>query len=174
MSFTRMLTGAATMATATLAAGSALALSCLPPSIETSFERWQDAPERYYVVSGTLTPAAPLPRIPSLAETNGIGVDTSNLRGVYRVQGEVVYANQTVPIDHYVWVRVTCAGPWCGSFPAAGTSGVMAFEQLPDMTLELTAGACPGAIFSDPGGATAARVQQCLRGEDCSPPVPFR
>lgn len=162
MAFTKWMAATAVATTTLMVASSALALSCVRPSIEGSFQQWSDAPERYYIVSGTLTPVSPLPPVPSVGEANTGMVDTSNLRGVYQVQGEVVYGQQTVPIDHYIWVRVGCAGPWCGGFPSAGTSGVMALKQLPDLTLELYSGACPGDIFSDPDGSVQARVQQCL------------
>jgi len=162
MTFVKWMTAAATVTTTLLVAGSAFALSCVRPSIEGSFQQWSDAPERYYIVSGTLTPVAPLPPVPSVADASRGPVDTTNLRGVYQIRGEVVYARQTVPIDHTIWVRVGCAGPWCGRFPGAGTSGIMALKQLPDQTLELYSGACPGDIFSDPDGSVQARVQQCL------------
>lgn len=164
---------AATTTVVVLATSSAMALSCMRPSIENSFNNWSEAPETYYIVSGTLTPAAPLPPVPSLSQANGGNFDTSNLRGVYRIQGEVIGPVQSDPIDHYVWVRVGCAGPWCGQFPTAGTSGVMAFKQLPDLTLELYSGACPGDIFADGNGSVKARVQQCMTGS-CVAPAPQR
>ena len=162
MAFVKWMTAATTATTTVMMAGSALALSCVQPSIEGSFQTWSDSPERYYIISGTLTPARPLPPIPSASDASRGPVDTSNLRGVYQIQGEVVYAQQTVPINHYIWVRVGCAGPWCGGFPSAGTSGVMALKQLPDQTLELHSGACPGDIFPDDSGTVKARVQQCM------------
>ena len=170
MAFARWLTAATTALMVVTMAGSALALSCARPSIEGSFNNWSASPDRYYIVSGTLTPAAPLPPVPSFAETNTGTADTSNLRGVFRVQGEVLYANQTVPLDHYIWVRVGCAGPWCGRFPSAGTSGIMALKQLPDRTLELYSGACPGDIFGNDAD-TRARIEQCLSG-NCADPFP--
>ena len=173
MAFNKWVLATATGLTTAMVAGSAWALSCLAPSIEGAFKDWSDSPDRYYIVSGTLTPAAPLPRIPSLAETNGGNFDTSNLRGVYRVQGEVVYGQQTVPIDHHIWVRVGCAGPWCGAFPTAGASGVMGLRQLPDQTLELLSGACPGSLFPDGDGSVKARVQQCMTS-GCAPSAPRR
>ena len=162
MVFTKWMAAAATATTTVLMAGSALALSCMQPSVENSYQQWSDAPERYFVVSGALTPASPLPPVPNVGQANVPGFDTGNLRGVYRIQGEVIYGQQTVPIDHYIWVRVGCAGPWCGNFPTAGTSGVMALKQLPDQTLELHSGACPGNIFPDDSGMVKARVQQCM------------
>jgi len=173
MAFSKWLAGAVGAASTLLVASSALALSCMPASIENSFQQWSDAPERYYVVSGSITPVAPLPPVPTVGAASSGPVDTSNLRGVYRVQGEVIYAAQTVPIDHYIWVRVGCAGPWCGRFPTAGTSGVMALKQLPDQTLELFSGTCPGDVFPDNGGATKARVRQCMTS-GCTPQNPFQ
>lgn len=173
MAMAKWLTAATTALMTVTMAGSAMALSCMRPSIETSYQWWSDAPERYYIISATLTPAGPLPPVPSMAAANTADIDTSNLRGVYRVQGEVLYGAQAVPLDHYIWVRVGCAGPWCGSFPTAGTSGVMALKQLPDRTLELFSGACPGDIFSDPDGTVKARVQQCMTG-GCASPTPFQ
>lgn len=172
MARAKWLAAVASVATTLMTAGSALALSCLPPSLERSFEQWRDSPDTYYLVSGTLTPAAPLPPVPKFGDLNGGIVDTSNLRGVYRVQGEVIYAQQSIPIDHYIWVRVSCAGPWCGNFPSAGTAGVIALKQLPDQTLELSTGPCPGDVFPQNGGQTKARLQQCLTS-GCPPQGPL-
>jgi len=169
MALARWLTAATTALTVVTMAGSALALSCVRPSIEGSFNNWSTSPDRYYIVSGTLTPAGPLPPIPAPGRAIA-PIDTSDLRGVFRVQGEVLYANQTVPLDHYIWVRVGCAGPWCGGFPSTGTSGIMALKQLPDRTLELFSGACPGDIFGD-DAETRSRIEQCLNG-GCAEPFP--
>ena len=149
------------------AASSAFALSCARPSIEGAYDGWDRAPERYYVVSGTLTPVAPLPPIPSFGAANQ--GQTGPIRGVYRIQGEVLGPNYTSPINHIVWVRVGCAGPWCGQFPSAGTSGVMGFKQLPDNTLELGVGACPGSIFNDADGSAKRTVQRCMAQGGCPP-----
>ncbi len=169
MAFTRWMTAATTAMTTVLMAGNALALSCAPPTLEDSYKRWADAPERYFIVSGSLTPASPLPPLPAQGSPNS-GIDTSNLRAVYRVQGEDVRGFSSIPIDHYIWVRVGCAGPWCGQFPTAGTEGVMALKQLPDGTLELGVGACPGSIFDS---SAKARVQQCMTS-GCPPQQPRR
>lgn len=169
MAFTKWMMAATTAMTTTMVAGSALALSCLPPSIEGAFKGWADAPERYFIVAGSLTAVSPLPPIPSPGVPNP-GTDTPDLRAVYRVQGEDVRGFTSLPIDHYIWVRVGCAGPWCGQFPTTGTSGVMGLKQLPDGTLELGIGACPGSIFDD---SAKARVQQCMTS-GCTPPVPNR
>ena len=172
--FRRVAAATATMTAALTAAGSALALSCAPPSIEGSYKGWADAPERYYVVSGTLTPVSPLPDVPSPGDLSIGGGEAPDLRAVYRVQGEVVYAQQTVPIDHYIWVRATCFGPWCAGFPGAGSSGVMGLKQLPDYTLELGMSPCGGSVFQDGGGTVKARVQQCMGAGGCTPPGPGR
>ena len=173
MALSRLMTAVATATMTVMMATNAMALSCARGSIEQSFKNWNDAPETYYIVSGTLTPAAPLPPIPNVGQMSSGNVDTSNLRGVFRVQGEVIGPAFGQPIDHYVWVRVGCAGPWCGNFPSAGTSGVFALKQLPDLTLEHFSGACPGDLFSDPDGSIKTRVQQCMTG-NCVAPVPFR
>jgi len=49
----------------------------------------------------------------------------------------------------------------------------MGLRQRPDQTLEYYSGACPGDLFSDPGGAVKARVQQCLT-TGCVEPAPLR
>ena len=170
MAFAKWLMAATTAMTTTMVAGSALALSCLPPTIESSYKSWADAPERYYIVSGSLTPASPLPPLPQQGSPDRGGIDTANLRAVYRVQGEDIRGLSSLPIDHYIWVRVGCAGPWCGQFPRAGTSGVMALKQLRDGTLELGVGACPGSIFDS---SAKARVQQCMTS-GCPPQAPTR
>lgn len=149
------------------AAGTASALSCAPPSLEGAYSGWDKAKERYYVVSGTLTPAQPLPAINGPNPSTG-RIDSANLRAVYRIQGEDIRGLSSVPVDHYIWVRVGCLASWCGQFPRAGTSGVMGLKQLPDGTLELGIGACPGAIFNNDGGAAKARVQQCMT-TGCAP-----
>ncbi len=173
MALSKWMTAITTATVTVMMANSAMALSCVRGSIEQSFKNWNDAPETYYIVSGTMTPAAPLPPIPDIRDLSQGNFDTSNLRGVFRVQGEVIGPVTSDPIDHYIWVRVGCAGPWCGGFPSAGTSGVFALKQLPDLTLEHYSGACPGDLFADPNGSIKARVQQCMTG-NCAPQTPVR
>lgn len=150
-----------------MGASQAFALSCARPSLEGSFKYWAEAPETYYIGSGTLTPLSPLPDIPSPGVPN-FG-EAPELRAVYRFDGEMIWANYTSPLSHVVWLRVECLGPWCGQFPAAGTKGVLAFKQLPDLTLEASFSACPGSLFLDPNGDVLRRVQSCIANGTCPP-----
>ena len=172
MALRQWIAGAATATASVFMAGGALALSCLPPTIEGSYQQWSDSPDRYYLVSGNLTPLSPVPQVPSPGSLSA-GMQAPDLRAVYRIEGEVLYAEQAVPIDHVIWVRVNCAGPWCAGFPDEGTTGVMALRQLPDYTLELGMNPCGGDIFRDPSGAVKARVRQC-QTTGCAPAVPGR
>lgn len=153
--------------------GSAQALSCLKPSVENSFNGWADSPDTYYIGKGTLTPLSPLPRIPDAGSASN-GADTSNLRAVYRFDGEMIGLAGNTPISHVVWVRASCAGPWCGGFPSGGTSGILAFKHLPDYTLEASFGPCGGDLFKDRDGSVEAKVRSCMAAGRCPDVVPSR
>ncbi len=158
-------------ATGMAIATNAFALSCARPSVERSFNGWADSPDTYYIGKGTLTALSPLPAVPSPGGFNQGNIDTSNLRAVYKFQGKVLGPQGDSPINHNIWVRVTCAGPWCGGFPSSGTSGIVALKQLPDLTLEYVSGACPGDIFQDDTGQVENTIKACMAAGRCPEPV---
>lgn len=151
---------------------SASALSCLEPTIEQSYNGWASSPDTYYVAKGTLTPLGPQPPVPDAGSASQ-GSDTSNLRAVYRFDGEMVGIAGNTPISHIVWVRVGCAGPWCGGFPSGGSSGILAFKHLPDYTLEASFGPCGGDIFKDRDGSVEQKVRSCMAAGRCPDPSPI-
>lgn len=153
-------------------AGPASALSCMKPSIEMSYNGWADAKDRYFIATGKLTPLSPLPKVPNAGQLSANPGAKPDLRAVYRFEGELIGIEDNTPLNHVVWVKVDCAGPWCGNFPKTSKASVFAFKHMPDYTLEASFGPCGGNIFEDTSGAIEKQVKSCMvegRCEDVRP-----
>ncbi len=143
----------------------AAALSCIEPNVERQFNEWVDSKDTYYIGVGTLTPTDTLPKIPNALDLNGGFEDKEPIRASYLFSGELLDGEQGHLVELPITVSVSCIGPWCGGFPKAGKSGLMALRGigLQDLTLDMNA--CPGSIF--PAG-TEATVSACIRARRCS------
>lgn len=158
------------MALATVCAslsGQALALSCAQPDVGQSFNWWAESQDTYYVGVGSLHPLAEVPeRVESGALT---GTPTPPPPPIpYRFDGHLLGADLRVPVTLTITVTASCAASWCGSYPKAGTRGLMPLKGTDTQDLSLDFGPCPGNIFPV---ETEARVNECLRAGRCPEPT---
>lgn len=142
----------------------AMALSCLQPTVERSFARFDAAPESYVIVHGRLTlDMDDLPK--SMTQ------DPARSREV-KVQAHVTGSSMTtngfsLPFDQAVTLEVGCLGPWCGS--AKSGQDILAFVRKDAGGYAIEVGPCGGAIFGTPKKAQLNRVIACFSGGDCTP-----
>lgn len=138
---------------ATLAAGPALALSCLEPSVTRSFNEARAAAEVYAVVLGRFEfDRADLPAaggegatIPAIFDGRVLGSD-----------GFVTEARRPVRLD------VTCVSGWCGQIePGVET---LAFIEQGEDGLRVEVPACPRWVFQEPSAEQLEAAQSCMTG----------
>ncbi|EPX79767.1 hypothetical protein [Salipiger mucosus] len=138
----------------------ALALSCMRPDLVRDFEEAAADPAEWIVVSGALRfDPADLPPAPgeTVTETGG-GEIAARMEGM-ALSGE----GFTIPFDREITLRLTCAGPWCGSVrPGAH----LAFLKHEPPGYTMIVGACPGRVWPDPTPAMEAQLTACMQG-DC-------
>lgn len=141
----------------------ASALSCLRPDVARTFQQIAAAEERYVVLLGEFEFVAP----PDQPVSN----DAQSQQVVAQFSGSALGAAgfvDTAPID--VKLQTSCAGPWCGGFPAPQTD-VLAFVELNPQGYVLSLGACGGTVFA---AETAPIVAACMRGEACAEGSPIQ
>ncbi|MEL6585190.1 MAG: hypothetical protein AAFY65_09935 [Pseudomonadota bacterium] len=143
--------------------GQAQALSCLAPSVQTSFTAASDAEESYVMAVGRLTP---LP-----GETPPEQPADPNDRKGYTLQTQ--FDGNLATLDgftdasrFFVTVEVVCAGPWCGAVPSdemlffierRGDQNVLVEGPCPQYALPATEQVVDGAM-------------SCVTGRGCTPP----
>lgn len=145
-----------------MGAGPALALSCLAPAVERSYQRFDAAEELYVVVHGRLTldekqmPKGMTQDPPPPERT----LIAAHLRGAsLRASGF------DLPFEHDLTLEVTCLGPWCGG--ARNGETVLAFVRKDADGYILNVSPCGGSIFERPRAETLRAAQQCLNGGAC-------
>lgn len=150
-----------------LLANQAAALSCMRPDPVAAFQRALDAPERFYVLYGTISfDESLLPQ----------GVvnrqrDPLPILGSYSGDGLTMGGFQPTTLSDVI-VQSICAGPWCGRM-ASGVDHLM-FAKQTDAGLVIAVGPCGGTAFADPTQDVLDQMVQCIRGEACEPADPFR
>ena len=151
-----------------VAASQAHALSCMQPQIERSFNWWVEAEETYYIGVGSLEPNEALPKVSADFGFSDPNADRGPFTAQYTFSGRLLDGGQGVPFTAPITVTVSCLASWCGSFPQAGTSGLMALRGVGIQNLTLERGACPGSIFP---ADTEATVSECIRNGRCAEPA---
>ncbi|MEX3316403.1 hypothetical protein [Sulfitobacter sp. PS-8MA] len=153
-----------TFALAAFAPLPAAALSCLPHSVEATYQRADQAEESYVVVQGRLTfDASALP-------DNGTG--TQSPPKLTRVPAQISgmalsKGGFDVPFEQPLTLEVACYGPWCGSVEEGD---VLAFvERTPQDGYVLESNPCGGNLFTAPKPAMIDQVQSCFAGGPCTP-----
>jgi hypothetical protein len=141
---------------ATVLGTQASALSCLRPDVARTFQQIAAAEERYVVLLGEFEFRAP--------PEQSISNDAQGQQVVAQFTGSSLGAAgfvDTAPIE--LTLQTSCAGPWCGGFPAPETE-VLAFVEQTPQGYVLSLGACGGTVFP---ARTASTVEACMRGERC-------
>lgn len=141
----------------------ALALSCLPPSVERSYAEFDAAEETYVVVLGRLT--LNTKRLPK-----GMKVDRQPPR-LTRVDGKLhghslTSAGFSLPFEQNVTLEVACFGPWCGG--AKNGENVLAFVRKDPEGYAVAINPCGGSVFGQPKPAMLKKVRKCFAQKDCS------
>ena len=166
-----------------LALGTAAqALSCLPPGMAQSFQRFDAADELYRVYQGRWQALEPIPsrdRITDL-ELQGNGARPT-IR--YRFLGRSLGLNGVAGRYQLLNVEVTpqCTGPWCSGYPKDNEPQIVFLQDVHQDggTLRFNPGPCGGASFP----ATPENLDtfvSCLNRGPCSdglldgdPPRPY-
>ncbi|WP_299838597.1 hypothetical protein [uncultured Jannaschia sp.] len=147
----------------TALAGQASALSCLRPSVQSSFQAADTSEADYVLAIGRVQP---LP-----GEEIAPADDTPNDRKGYsartRFDGEIAGADGfDTTVSFPLTVEVECAGHWCGGVPL--DRNIMFVERRGEENV-LIEGPCPRFAL-DATPEAEADVLACLRGEACTPP----
>lgn len=141
----------------------AMALSCLPSSVERSFGYAQDAEEQYVVVSGRLT--FDERKLPKKTENPN---DAPNLTRIpAKITGNMLSkAGFVTPFEQQITIELRCFGPWCGS----ANSGVdhLAFMKKTDMGYTLSVDPCYSAVFAKPTPKMLNSATACMNNAKCS------
>lgn len=144
-------------------AGQAVALSCAPVSVASSFEAASTSEAIYAVAVGRVRvlPGQTLP---------GTGDDPDNRKGYSveaRFDGKLAAADGfTQDAAFPVTVQVDCAGAWCGGIPVNRT---LAFIERREEGNFLVSGPC--TLFAmDATPVRVAEAEACLAGGPCEAP----
>ncbi len=138
----------------------ALALSCMPFSIEDAYKRAAASKERYLAVHGVLTFDAHL-------MPDSYVVDApSEILIPARIKGEFMTSKGFyTPISTAVTLKVECAGPWCGG--ARNNTDYLAFLREAGNSYELLISPCASDAFSTPSKKDLETILQCHTGGPC-------
>ena len=147
-----------------VAAGPALALSCLAPDVARTFTELDRAEETYVVVHGTLTFNED--GLPKTDWENQLDTPQSTVLPA-RLSGTSLTATGfTAPFDRSIDFDVQCAGPWCAS--AVSGTDVLAFVEFRDGGYVLSLDPCYGNGFFEPSEADVQSAVSCMKGGACS------
>jgi len=147
-----------------LFASQAVALSCIQPDVNRSFNGWVESEDTYYIGVGALTPIGDLPEIPSPFDPANNFEPPEPVTASYLFSGELLDGELGQSFEMPITVRVTCIASWCGNFPQDGTEGLMALRGAGVFNLTLDMNACPGSIFP---ADTRGTVNACMRSGRC-------
>jgi hypothetical protein len=143
----------------------ALALSCMPHSLETSYVEAAEAEETYVVVQGRLTfDAQDLPEVDmqNQQDTPPMTMIDGRLEGM-----SMTRSGFDVPFEQDVTIALECYGPWCAQ--AQTGQDVLAFLRKDDDAYVIATNPCGGMLFTTPDAAMIDKVQACFAGETCEP-----
>lgn len=141
----------------------AMALSCLRPSVERSFEEASAAAEDYVVVAGRVT--LDTRKLPKSHSNNQNPPRMTRVKGV--LTGRALNKQGfKVPFDRPVSFEVLCFGPWCGSLQNGGE--VLAFVRRDARGYALEVSPCGGRVFQTPKPAMLRKVQACFSRGSCA------
>ena len=148
-----------------LAPMQAMALSCMPHSVEAAFLEAQAAQERYVIVQGQLDF--------SLSEVvDKWGKHNPNPQTLVidaQLTGQSLSSRGFVrPYAKSVQLVLECYGPWC--WQATPRRQVLAFVELGAQQNVIRTNPCSGFLFERPSQDMLDTVQGCFAGGACTPP----
>ncbi len=135
------------------------ALQCLRPDPVRAFQTAMAAPETYVVLWGQVAEAEILIPLP------GGKLQPHPVPGWFAGQA-LTLDGFTQALETPVTVRVTCAGPWCGSM--LPEVPLIMFAQVTDGAYVIEADACETWVFP-PDPLTVDLLTSCIRGAACVP-----
>ncbi|MGC1495299.1 MAG: hypothetical protein WA790_05780 [Sulfitobacter sp.] len=140
----------------------ALALSCVAPSVERTYEYAQKSSATYVVVHGKVTfNDRKLPREGSTSQNPPKMTKISaTLSG-----RSLSKSGFSTPFQQAITLEVACFGPWCGS----GENGmdVLAFLKKGKGGYTLAIDPCGGEVFVNPQPAKLKKVESCFKRGQC-------
>ena len=140
----------------------AMALSCMRPSVERTFNEIHAAAEEYIAVEGRLT--LNTRKLPRSHSNNQRPPELTRIRA--KLSGtSLSHAGFKVPFDREITLNVSCFGPWCGS--AQNGEQVLAFLKRQNGGYSLDINPCGGHVFSNPRPAMLKKVTRCMRRGNC-------
>jgi len=126
----------------------AQALSCLPSTMEQSFQRFDAADELYRVYQGQWQALESLPAPPTDMRSQ---VDPNRPSVRYRFIGRSIGLNGVTGRYQLLTVEVApkCLGSWCGGYPRDHDPQIVFLEDVNEdgRTLRFNPGPCGGASF---------------------------
>ncbi|KUF10617.1 hypothetical protein [Pseudoponticoccus marisrubri] len=150
---------------ALLASGPAHALSCIGGDIASAFLSADESPDPWVVIDGRLSfDAALLPKGTFDEGAEAAGPTEIPARIAGRSLGREGFKQ---PFDQPVTLRVSCAGPWCGS--ATDAARYVAFLKRTAEGYMAFAGPCGGHLFQAPTEEQKQIVVTCFNGGPCQP-----
>ena len=143
----------------------AQALSCLPPSPESSFARFHAAPELYQIWSGRWIEVNPTPDVTGYVDPM---TGTAPYPVTYLFQGRMVGPHGMQGPIRRMTVKVDpqCAGPWCASYPGERRGDGRLHRAQAQRPAGLFPGACGGASFARTY-QNIQRLASCFRSGAC-------
>ncbi|WP_341863348.1 hypothetical protein [Gymnodinialimonas sp. 57CJ19] len=159
----RQLAFGAALVAATLNAVPASALSCVNPSVASTYQRAAESPIDYVIGVGQLTltgqSTPPEGAVAQGGDINQMVGYTQPARFVGEFfTGSGFDSSRDVPVT----VDVTCAAAWCGQ--ASDVAYGLIFFSVEDGTYTLTENACPWDVFHDAHPGMLAEVMSCHQG----------
>lgn len=148
-----------------LAPVSAVALSCMPHSVEAAYSSAQEAEERFVVVRGKLAfNTRKLPKV----DYDDQAATPNMTRIKATLQGKSLgLGGFETPYHKPVTLAVACYGPWCAS--AQRGVEVLAFVELNPNGDVVATNPCGGYLFHNPTPKILRAVEQCMQGGPCKP-----
>ena len=139
----------------------ALALSCIAPTVERSFDQFAAAEDDYVIVDGTL--AFDPTRMPK-------GMTEVNPPEMTRVPATMSGMSMDVlgsfePFNEKITLEVLCIGPWCGGI--SQDTWTMAFLRRTENSYALVISPCGGTYFIEPTDEQVETAQRCMRNGTC-------
>lgn len=144
---------------------SAVALSCMPHSVEAAFKEAQSAQEQFVVVQGRLdfdqkhTGKKRKKYDPKPATV----VIDAQLTGQ-----SLSHSGFSTPYAKPVRVVLECFGPWCGKVQRGGQ--VLAFVETRGSKRVISVNPCGGFLFHNPTKKMLSKIKQCFAGKRCDVP----